>query len=359
MKVLYDHQIFSNQVFGGVSRYFIEIRKGLDSKISILLSNNFYLRGNSQVYLELTVNFKGKKRLFNFLNELYSIFLLKFTHYDIFHPTYYSVYFLKFVKLKPFILTIHDMTHERFPHYFTENDNTIKHKKLLANLASRVIVVSENTKRDVIEILKIPENKIDVIYHGNSFEKVNLDEEIINKIPEKYILYVGGRCTYKNFINFMHALVDSLLGDNKLYLICAGGGKFTNEELNLFENFNISYQIQHYSATDEELKSLYKNSLFFVFPSFYEGFGIPLLEAMECKTAILCSNSSCFPEIVDNCALTFDPSSIEDIKIKIDFALNNKLEIYIENGTERLKYFSWDKSRKETMNTYIKALNDK
>jgi len=90
----------------------------------------------------------------------------------------------------------------------------------------------------------------------------------------------------------------------------------------------------------------------------YEGFGIPLLEAMSSDCPILCSNTSCFPEIVGNNALYFDPYSSNDIKEKVNYALNYDLDDFVKRGKRRLEYFSWDKARKETINSYEKVLNE-
>jgi len=352
MKILYDYQIFSSQKYGGISRYFYEIMKGQKYNLPIIFNNNEYLNKS----IKIPFNFKGKVRIYNFFNREYSKIYFKFNkNFDIFHPTYYHPYFVKYIKNKPFVLTIHDMIHEKFPNYFSKKDKTIERKKFLAQKANRIIAVSERTKLDIIDILNIPEEKIDVVYHGSDFNLIKEDKEFTKKLPKKYILFTGNRNNYKNFINFIKAVSKFLNKDKNLFIICAGGGSFNNDEIKLFKELKIETQLFQYSCNDGQLKSLYINALFFIFPSLYEGFGIPLLEAMACNTPILCSNVSCFPEIVKDSALMFNPYSVEDIKEKIEFALNNNLDFYIEKGKERFKYFSWDKAREETMDSYKKC----
>jgi len=346
MKIFYDYQIFSTQRYGGISRYFYEIMKDKDYILPIVFNRNAYLKKG--------INFKGQTRIYNTINFILTISYLKKSQYDIFHPTYYNPYFLKYIKT-PFVLTIHDMIHERFPKLMNPNDKTAIRKKLLANKAQRIIAVSNKTKEDVIKILNIPESKVDVIYHGSDFNKINSNKEFSKKLPKRYIIFTGNRRGYKNFHNFVESIKDFLKKED-LYLVCAGGEVFNNEEEKFLKENEIDNKVLQFFCNDEELKALYENALFFVFPSLYEGFGIPLLEAMGSNCPILCSNTSCFPEIVQDSAVFFNPYDVDDMKEKINFALNNDLTEYIKRGQDRFKHFSWDKARNETMESYKKIL---
>ena len=205
MKVLYDHQIFTMQIYGGISRYFIELMKNIENdneieyELSLRYSNNYYLKKlNNLTYKTFLENysFKGKYRLLNILNKNVSKEYISRGDYDIFHPTYYNPYFLDYIDRKPFVLTIYDMIHEIYPEMFSSKDKTSERKKILAQKATKIIAISENTKRDIIKFLGIGENKIEVIYLGNSLN-INKDDKTINIIiPEKYILFVGSRRGY-------------------------------------------------------------------------------------------------------------------------------------------------------------------
>ncbi|HOV15307.1 MAG TPA: glycosyltransferase, partial [Spirochaetota bacterium] len=389
--VLFDHQIFNLQTHGGISRYFTEIfncfRKMdlINLDLPIIYSNNYYLRKNNKIIKNSKsynfvkndidsffpkINFKGKRKLYYILKKLgliksenyyklknkrIVIRNLKRQEYDVFHPTYYNEYFLKFLDKKPFVLTIHDMIHEIFSDQFPLlKDETAAIKKQLALKASKIIAVSENTKRDIIKFYGIDENKIKVIYHATSL-KVNKDISVTNfNLPKKYILFVGDRNNYKNFCFFVHSISTLLRDDPDLYLISAGGSSFSNEEIFFLKGNFLEKKVIQMSFDDDILSVLYNNALCFAFPSLYEGFGIPILEAFSCGCPICISNSSCFPEIAGDAAIYYDPYSEKSIKESIekliyDESLRRDL---ISKGYERLKGFDWQKTSVETAMVY-------
>lgn len=364
MKILYDHQIFSSQIYGGISRYFYEMMSsfskcGENFELSLRFSNNLYIKNASfiknKTFLE-QVNFRGKHRLLYFINKSSSVKRLKIRDFDIFHPTYYDPYFLDCIGDKPFILTIYDMVYELFPQIFSSRDKTSVHKKLLASKAAKIIAISENTKRDIINLLGIKEDKIEVIYLGNSlFFDANKEEiGISSELPQKYLLFVGNRRVYKNFDTFIESISQLLKDDKNLYLICAGGGKFTPSEIANIEKLGVINKVTQCSFDDKKLVQLYKNALAFVFPSLYEGFGLPVLEAFACGCPIIISNISSLPEVAGDAAECFDPADKISIlntvkKVIYDHDLRCKLKY---KGYERLKYFSWEKTANQTKILY-------
>jgi glycosyltransferase involved in cell wall biosynthesis len=366
MKVLYDHQTFTNQNYGGISRYFCELFnefnniKDIDTLYSICFSNNHYLTRSTSVphynfipYFE----FRGKNILLNLLNKPYSIKKLKDDNFDIFHPTYYDPYFLKYIGEKPYVLTIHDMIHEKFPEMFPRNNKITQNKKLLAENASKIIAISESTKNDLIDIFGIEISKIDVVYHGNSLFE-NIKNQEFNYVPGNYLLYVGSRGAYKNFNLFIRAIHSLIVENSDLSLVCVGGGKFTSNELKLFKTLNIRNKVYQYSLEDSELAEFYKNAIMFIFPSLYEGFGIPILEAFACNCPVVCSNTSSLPEVSGNAAIYFDPFNYESIlksveKVYFNPNLRNEL---IRKGVERAKDFSWHDTALKTKNVYDSIL---
>lgn len=367
MKILYDHQIFSSQQYGGISRYFYELIKAFDcaesiqTKTSLLVSNNHYIANQRYInYRNFLPNryFIGKSRLFNLFNQFNSILALKKHYFDLFHPTYYDPYFLKHLGHKPFVLTVYDMIHEKFRGTFSKRDKTTNHKKLLVEKASKIITISKSTKRDLIDILGTDESKIEVIYLGNSMqfdEAMELDVEL----PMKYILFVGSRGGYKNFDLFFEAVSKLLQKDRTLSLVCAGGGQFTATQLALFKALGINNQLFQYNLSDNRLAFFYKNAQLFVFPSLYEGFGIPILEAFACGCPLACSHTSSLPEIAGEGANYFDPYSVASMRETIHQLLGNQplRTQLINNGTARLKAFSWGKTALETQKVYEKVLS--
>lgn len=358
MNILFDYQTFSTQQYGGISRYFYELindfnhNDEINSKLPLLLSNNYYISDrkytNHYTFFPNTVFF-GKQRIMNELNKVNSIKMLKLNNYDIFHPTYFDPYFLKYLNKKPFVLTVHDLINEKF----SQNQLLINQNKNLIEKASKIIAVSEHTKKDLIDLFHIDEEKIEVIYHGNSlkYEK----KQAINK---KFILFVGKRNDYKNFDNFLDAVAESLIQMKDLLLICIGGGSFTIKESMKLKSMNIFEQVIQKNVDDNMLSAYYQSAQFFVFPSQYEGFGIPILEAFANKCPIACSNTSSLPEIAKDAAIYFDPYNIASIQNAIQTLLNNiqLREELIEKGTERLSFFSWEKASKSTINVYKEVL---
>ena len=380
MNILYDYQAFTMQNFGGVSKCFAELISNLPQNINYKLgikeSINIYLKENNlDDNISFTFKgiddfickkqFRGKYHLFHLYNTInpwnnytinknkqYSIALLKESRFDIFHPTFYDPYFLKYIGNKPFVLTIHDMTPELFPQYFP-HDTQVKNKKILSQKAAHIIAVSENTKNDIKDILNIPETKISVIYHGiNDNKKIKKKEK---KNHQKYFLYVGDRYGYKNFIPFIKSMSTFLKEHKDISLICTGK-TFDINEKELFQKLNIDKQIKHQFASSEDLKILYKNALAFIYPSLYEGFGIPIIEAMSNNCPVLLNNCSCFPEIAQNAAIYFSLNEKEDNlnKILTDFIANydyNK-KLLNTNAIEVLKQYHWKISAEKLAQVY-------
>ncbi len=361
MKILYDHQTFTLQKYGGISRYFYEMIKYLsanssDVGVALYFSNNHYISDNNTIkhfkFLK-QYEFRGKQRLNMFVNKLYSIYIVKQQIFDIFHPTYYDTYFLDYIKNKPFVVTVYDMIHEKFEDNFAKNDKTSQNKKVLCQKADKIIAISQSTKNDLIEIFDIEASKIEVVYLANSLAiKDNiLDDDIL---PEKYILFVGSRGVYKNFVRFIEGVSKILNNDKNLSIICAGGSKFNSDEIKLFTELNINKQIFQYTLDDDKLSLFYKQAELFVFPSLYEGFGIPVLEAFACDCPLVCSNTSSLPEIASGGAEYFDPYDSSSISTAIMNVLNSdeKKQILKQNGKNRLKSFSWEKTAEDTKKIY-------
>ena len=355
-KVLHDHQIFSTQKFGGISRYFHELTKNKkNSTISVIYSDNHYF--SKPFFKKFNIKNKYFRYILAKVNKLYSICKIIFSNYDIFHPTYYDPYFLKYLR-KPFVITIYDMIHEKFPEYFKDSKRLIENKKKLAFKASRIIAISESTKKDIIEIYGIESGKIDVIYLASSFS-LSAKKPKIRTLDFPYILFVGKRGLYKNFKNYIFAFSKVSKVHEDFKTICIGGGNFTDEEIDMFKKLEILDKVTQISASEEELWDYYSNSKMFVFPSEYEGFGLPILEAFSAKTPCLLSNKSSFPEVAKKAALYFDPKNQDEIIKRILQIIESESlkKQLIEKGESRLNFFSWTKTISATENVYKAVLS--
>lgn len=365
MKILYDHQTFSVQEYGGISRYFYEIIARIkkypffSAELSLLFSNNHYLNNSFKYYRFLPkYKFKGKVRIMNTLNRYYSIYNLFNTNYDIFHPTYYDPYFLKYLRKKPFVLTVYDMIHEKYPSFFKRKDKTSEYKYMLCQKANKIIAISNNTKKDLVEIFKIPDSKVEVVYLAGELRK-DSNKNIELKLPKNYILYVGNRNGYKNFEHFVKSISPLLIRNKELIILCSGGNHFSDKEEALFEKLNIRNQVLYFKVkSDNEMAKLYENAICFVYPSLYEGFGIPILEAFSCGCPVVLSNTSSFPEVAGDAGMYFDPYDEISIRNAIDKIINNNnlRDILIKKGYERLNIFSWYITAEKTKNVYESLL---
>ena len=365
MKILYKHQIFHLK-YGGISRYFIELANNIASYknkeatvkiISPFFKNNYLSNKNLKfLFSGLKVpDFKGSARLCLMMNSFLSPILSR--HYDpnIIHDTYYNVVKHNSKHTKK-IITVFDMIHELFPDQFPKKDKTTELKKFAIAEADHIICISSNTQKDLIKFFDVDINKTSVIHLGFSFRLKEIKKP--EKTNKPYLLYVGSRNGCKNFTKFIEAYSAPKIKD--FYdLVIFGGSRLNEKEIAMFERLQISKKsLKEINGDDATLAGYYKNASLFVYPSLYEGFGIPPLEAMHHGCPVVCSNTSSIPEGVGNAALLFDPYSVESIRNNIISVLyDNKLRLSLTSkGFEQVKKFSWEKCAKETYKVYKKVL---
>lgn len=385
MNLLFDYQAFEMQRFGGVSRSFVELSEELNNlghicKIGIKESNNEYLKESTLVnnlspqvdrfhkWFGHEQHFHGEYRLKRFIfstlnysltpNKDYSISLLKKSDFDVFHPTFYDSYFLPYLKERPFVLTVHDMMPELFPQYYSRDDSQIIQKKLLCPLATHIHVPSNRTKEDLVNILNISPEKITVIPHGYRQAYSSMDVSSI-KNEKPYILYVGTRNAYKNFVPFVHVCSDIIKDYPEIQVVCTGPA-FTDNEKRLFSELKIDKNFIHLYVTERELCSLYQHAVAFIYPSLYEGFGMPILEAFANNCPVLLNNASCFPEVAGDAAVYFDlndeKSDLYDKIIYVYTLSEEERKTLIDRGQKRLLFFSWKESAQKLETVYKMCL---
>ncbi len=351
MKILFDHSIFLHQKFGGISKYIINLNSQLNKKkkISLIfcpLSINHYLRYQKKVNFNLFYFSKIpllSKKLFFLLNNIFTLFYYYISGSNLIHLSYYNNFY-NFFKI-PYVLTVYDLTHEKTG----RNTQNLDKKKVIFN-AKKIFCISENTKKDLLKFYKINRSKTSVIHLGVEQKTFNI------KNKKNYLLFVGSRSKYKNFNNLLIAFSKSLYLKNNYKLIVFGEKKFSEEESFLIKKLKIKEKVFLISGDDTLLKKYYLSASLFIFPSKYEGFGLPLLEAMRFGCPVACSKIDVFKEVGGNACFYFNPEKINSIKYVVEKALksSSKRKKKIENGFNQIKKFRWDKCASNTYKEYKK-----
>ena len=366
MNILFDYSIFFHQKLGGISRYFLNLQKQFEKKKHIktkifapIHSNKFLKKENENKFINFYIKDypKYSRKIIKSIN--YSLSKLYCNYYKphIIHKTFYSKNFNHDSKTKK-IITVYDLIHEIYYKDFGKSENYLPKYNILKSI-DFIICPSYKTKSDLINFYKIPEEKIRVIYMGiHQFDKIITSN--IKKIDKPFILYVGDRKRYKNFKNFIKAFSISKKIQNDFKLVCFGGGSFSNEEKLFLTELGINInEIMQIEGDDSQLCYLYKNAKAFIFPSLYEGFGLPQLEAMSLGCPVISSNHEAIVEAVGDSAILFDPNEPDDIAEKISHVLysNELLGKLKFKGFERSKIFTWEKCASETLDVYKKITN--
>jgi glycosyltransferase involved in cell wall biosynthesis len=250
------------------------------------------------------------------------------------------------------------MIYERLPDYFPLNDQLPNWKKITVSSAAAVIAISESTKNDLIEILNVPAEKITVIHHGIE-QELPLATQTVPNLPANFILFVGERSNYKNFFRFINCCGQLANVYPDLHFVFAGGGPFQILDSHFIARLNLQSKCIQLNVSDEQLNYLYQNATLFIFPSLYEGFGLPILEAFRAGCPVAASNTSCFPEVGGDAVSYFDPLNEQDMLVTLKKLLHdsNYRNGQIAKGLARVKLFPLHKQITETIALYKKVAN--
>ena len=362
MRVAFDSQIFAMQPYGGISRYITRVAQGLlslEQQVGVFVpihrNNHLLSLSNEVVFGRHMHRFPPKTlRLFLAYNYFRSHSSIAKWKPDVVHETYFSRYGSA-PRGCPTVITVYDMIHELFADEMPVTDNTSALKRIAVDRADAVICISENTKLDLMCLYGTPASKISVVHLG--FDRFAAREKLMpdDMLGKPFLLYVGQRAGYKNFVGFLKSVATSKKLMSDFDVVAFGGPKFSSSELRLIQSLGFAKnQVRHTSGGDEMLGDLYNLARAFVCPSIYEGFGIPPLEAMAHRCPVISSNTSSMPEVIGAAAEYFNPIDTEDMCMAIETVVYsdsriNELRLL---GEKQLTIFSWDKCSQDTLAVY-------
>ena len=310
INVVFDQQIFIGQRYGGISRYFAETAYHLKPITEICARFGFLFSRNEHVTNLArgeVFSYRRGDRLVSRINPL--VARSRIARANVVHTTYYRSGELQKIRGKSHVVTVHDMIPEIFPKFFPAG-NPHFDKLEYCREADFIICISEQTRKDLLSIYGVAANKTATIHLGVSPRRA-CDMKTVSLIDAPYLLYVGSRTGYKNFFTALSAFATVQKRHRGLLLICAGGGPFTSSQLERIVDLGVTRMVRQLNVTDAQMCGLFAGASGFVFPSLYEGFGLPILEAFVVGCPVAVSNIGVFREIASDAALYFDPAEPE------------------------------------------------
>jgi glycosyltransferase involved in cell wall biosynthesis len=360
MKVAYDHQVFAFQRHGGISRYITElvrnvVRSGSVSPtiIAPVHMNEYLLEEDIRSFVQgriVRVHFRGSWRFMQAANKLLLPVMWKSQHYDVIHETYYSPEHYGSGRVR--VVTLYDMIHERFPGEFKGAEQVTAAKRAAIRRADHVICISKSAQQDAMDILGLAHARSSVIHLASSFvgQAAQVQEPGVSK---PFFLYVGNRAGYKNFNLVLDAFAGSV-SLRQFNLVAFGGGAFSAGEQEKFDKMGLARVVHFVEGNDDLLAGYYRSATGFIYPSKYEGFGLPPLEAMASGCPVACSNAGSIPEVVGDAGAYFSPDDAAGLagileRLAGDEEYAQQLRVA---GAARQATFSWEKCAAETVAIY-------
>jgi len=356
----------------GVARYLYEISKHLEKRKDIKITFFYGYYANKLLEFSDNTNLKFIKKTISkiyFLKKISRKLLLIYS--NIFYKREFKLYWepnfipLSSIKAKKIITSVHDFSFILYKDFHPKERIEYFENNFFKNIYrnDRIICFSCFTKEEIIKYINFPAEKIDVIYHGidHKLFKVYNDLDINIDLPKRFIFCVGSIEPRKNLLGLLkvYNLLDKDMKE-KYKLVLAGFKGWENKEIMQLIKQNEDFIKYLGYISDEELAKVYNLASLFIYPSFYEGFGLPIVEAMACGTPVITSNVSSLPEVGGDAVIYVNPNDINDIKEKIQIVLNNEglQKQMIQKGLKRAKEFTWEKSAKKHIELFQKVINE-
>lgn len=364
-RILHDGSIYLYQRAGGVNEYHARLLDLLSDRYHMSLACNWRREVNFPlsplVRLHYFQRFGFRPGFLSYwLERLYFRRLFRQGKYDLVHTSIYSenLAMLPLATIpKPVVVTFHDMIEEKIGGVDPTGIRS-RQKAECVKRASALICVSQNTKKDLLETFPEAEGKINVI--ANGCDLIVPEDCAEGKAPEDglYFLYVGGRNPhYKNFEFLLKASASLLKAQGIQLIVC--GSAFTGEEKRCIQELHLDDLVmEKVFPSNDELALLYQGSLALVYPSRYEGFGIPALEALRCGTLVIAADATSLPEILAGHGLLFNPEDPDSLHERMDAVANGSVdrESLIRRGQAHAMRFTWEKTAQATAAVYEHVL---
>lgn len=359
MRILYDGDMYCSQVAGGITRYFNELIGRLPNTCEPVLTlvdqrAKALPRHPRLRVLRARVPLVRPWNLCRAVERRLMYAASCMARCDVLHSTYYTLLAgERLLRRYPCVVTVYDMIHELFASEIDPEGYWAATKRRVILAADAVICISEHTRNDLLERIPLSPDRVFVVPLASSL-KAPTAVSRVDACARPYLLYVGARSTYKNFGRLAQAFarVAEVKPDLMLRVV---GGPFTAAEQAMLDGLGITERVVLQGiVSDDELSALYGGSLALVYPSLYEGFGIPPLEAMGCGAAVIASNTSSIPEVVGDAAVLVNPLSVDEIADAIRLLHDNptERERLVHAGLARAAMFSWEKTAILTAKVY-------
>ena len=363
MKIAFDHQIFAAQEYGGVSRYYVRLAQelavaGNDVRVVAPFYVNAYL---PELPPGIVMGRRVRPsqwggRAMRMIDQSAAAPLLARLAPDIVHETYFAARRTAPRRART-VLTVYDMVHELFPASFPANDRTAALKTVAVARADHVLCISESTRRDLIAVHPSAASKASVTLLGFDPPAARpADSDAPAARP--YLLFVGQRGGYKNFAGLLEAYASSPVLRAGFELLAVGGGAFSAVESAAIAAHGLGDHVRQAAATDAALQSYYAGAAAFIYPSLYEGFGIPPLEAMAAGTPVVAVDAGSVPEVCGDAVAYAPPGDIGALRSAIEGVVGSpsRTDELVAAGRARLAHFSWARCAAETATIYRSLL---
>ena len=361
MNLIFDNIIYSKEKQGGISNYWFELTSRFinENYSTKFIENKHDTENLCRKKISIPTDQLFKSGIKAGILERLSSIKINTGSYFLYHSSFYRP--LKTTDKFCEVTTIHDFTHDYyFPFYKRIIHNHLKYSTI--KRSKGIICVSENTYRDMKKFCAPGKGKKTAVIHNgvsDDYFPISTSEQSLKYLqeigiePEQFILFVGGRTSYKNF-DFAIEVVNQMSGNIKLVVV---GSPFSDTEIKKIAKAGSEKFLNLCNISNQELNMLYNNALFLLYPSNYEGFGIPVIEAMKAGCAVIAVNNSSIPEISGNAALLMEKVELSEFKKKTLLLTKNKEELRTAGFAQSAK-FNWEKCFEETSQFYKEVYNE-